>query len=63
VVSSTDLFRKYYKTNGTHTGCFGATAKITCCGGSFKTTDGNGKLTRLSSALKTANPFPCPGNK
>ncbi|WP_312944464.1 hypothetical protein [Agrobacterium sp.] len=47
VVSSTYLFRKQYKTKGTHTGCFGTMAKITFCGGSFKTADGSGKLTRL----------------
>lgn len=52
VVSSTYLFRKQYKTKGTHTGCFGTTAKIICSGGSFKTTDGNGKLTRVVISLK-----------
>lgn len=56
VVSSTYLFRKQYKTKGTHTGCFGTTAKITCSGGSFKTTDGNGKLTRVVISLKDGKP-------
>src|SRR5690349_20756306 len=56
VVSSTYLFRKYYKTKCTHTGCFGATAKIICCGGSFETADGNGKLTRVVISLKDGKP-------
>jgi hypothetical protein len=56
VVSSTYLFRKHYKIKGTHTGCFGTTAKITCSGGSFKTADGSGKLTRVVISLKDGKP-------
>lgn len=56
VVSSNYLFRKQYKTTGKHTGCFSTSTKITCSGGSYKTSESSGKMNGVIINLKAGKP-------
>lgn len=55
-VSSTYTFRGTIPTKGSHTGCSAKGDTITCTGGQYRTSVGNGKMTRVVIKLKNAKP-------
>lgn len=55
-VSSTYTFRGTIPTKGSHTGCSEKGDTIVCTGGQYRTSLGNGKMTRVVIKLKNDKP-------
>jgi hypothetical protein len=55
-VSSSYTFRGSIATKGTHTGCSSKADSITCTGGQYRTSQGDGAMTRVVISLNKGKP-------
>lgn len=55
-VSSTYLFRGKIRTSGSHTGCSTKGSSIKCSGGTYRTSQGSGKMNPVTVKISNGKP-------
>jgi len=55
-ISSSYIFRKKYRTTGSHKGCSLKGSTIKCTGGTYRTSEGSGKMNSVTVKLSNGKP-------